>query len=124
MLCFLREAGSTINQSFHCLVSSIPYSSLPALAFLVGVIIMIDSYYESQPNSGTNGGSISPNGGYGADGRSSIATPNGRAITPNSGFQNGGGGNEGDQPSVNRKKLASWVGFSNLPNQVHRRSMR
>jgi septin 7 len=23
-----------------------------------------------------------------------------------------------------RKKLASWVGFSNLPNQVHRRSLR
>jgi septin 7 len=23
-----------------------------------------------------------------------------------------------------RKKLASWVGFSNLPNQVHRKSVR
>ncbi|EIW66093.1 hypothetical protein TREMEDRAFT_35603 [Tremella mesenterica DSM 1558] len=26
--------------------------------------------------------------------------------------------------TVNRKKLSSWVGFSNLPNQVHRRSLR
>ena len=28
------------------------------------------------------------------------------------------------QAPVIRKKLASWVGFSNLPNQVHRRAMR
>lgn len=26
--------------------------------------------------------------------------------------------------NVIRKTLASWVGFSNLPNQVHRRSVR
>lgn len=27
-------------------------------------------------------------------------------------------------PVVVRKTLSSWVGFSNLPNQVHRRSVR
>lgn len=27
-------------------------------------------------------------------------------------------------PTVLRKTLSSWVGFSNLPNQVHRRSVR
>jgi len=30
----------------------------------------------------------------------------------------------GSPNPIIRKKLASWVGFSNLPNQVHRRSVR
>ncbi|ORX39166.1 Septin-domain-containing protein [Kockovaella imperatae] len=43
-----------------------------------------------------------------------------------SGGTSGVNGHSGTQPvnPINRKKLASWVGFSNLPNQVHRRSMR
>lgn len=59
-----------------------------------------------------------------------------RAITPNSGHhtngdqglhsesQGNGVKSESDVKGVMRRKLASWVGFSNLPNQFHRRSVK
>ncbi|WWC72963.1 uncharacterized protein I206_106927 [Kwoniella pini CBS 10737] len=91
---------------------------------------MSEGYYEHSNGNGTT------NGTYG-EGRSNAASPNGdslhnsRAISP-SGYpvktEPGLNGNanagsvQAQQPA--RKKLASWVGFSNLPNQVHRRSVR
>ena len=84
---------------------------------------MADSYYDNPPHSATTGGSVSPNGAYGHDGRTSSMTPNGRGATPSNSYPNGGGAASTPNPIV-RKKLASWVGFSNLPNQVHRRSVR
>ncbi|WWD21388.1 hypothetical protein CI109_105873 [Kwoniella shandongensis] len=105
---------------------------------------MADGYYEHPPHPPTsNGGSISPNGTGFPDttARSTMTSPNGhsvdggRAITPNSAaYSNGTGYANGGQNGLTssqaasappaRKKLASWVGFSNLPNQVHRKSVR
>lgn len=37
---------------------------------------------------------------------------------------NGGGPAGADTPGLARKKLMGYVGFANLPNQVHRKSVR
>ena len=94
---------------------------------------MTDSYYEphaqsthyNAPNSAHSDGSFPPNvqesydpssHAFGAGGQ--MQYTNG-ATAPAS-----GAGGAGTPNPVVRKKLASWVGFSNLPNQVHRRSVR
>ncbi len=84
---------------------------------------MDDLYYDAKPDISANGGSIPPNGAYSADSKTSTFSPNGRDLSPNSQMANGGR-TGGSQTPVVRRKLKSWVGFSNLPNQVHRRSMR
>ncbi|WVQ63764.1 uncharacterized protein L199_001918 [Kwoniella botswanensis] len=101
---------------------------------------MSEGYYDNAPHSpsanGNGNGSLSCNG----DGRSSAVTsPNGgndtlissRAISPSAypvksepGVAINGSATAPAQQQPARKKLASWVGFSNLPNQVHRRSVR
>lgn len=49
---------------------------------------------------------------------------NGAATNGSANGLSGLNGGASPQPAVIRKTLASWVGFSNLPNQVHRRSVR
>jgi septin 7 len=49
---------------------------------------------------------------------------NGASPVPANGNPIGNGLNGSAVPTLVRKTLASWVGFSNLPNQVHRRSVR
>jgi septin 7 len=44
-------------------------------------------------------------------------------VTPVKTEYGAGGGSTAVKQSV-KKALTSWVGFSNLPNQVHRRSVR
>lgn len=46
------------------------------------------------------------------------------AAASNGSLNGAANGNGAASPAVIRKTLASWVGFSNLPNQVHRRSVR
>ncbi|WVQ93100.1 hypothetical protein IAU59_000164 [Kwoniella sp. CBS 9459] len=97
---------------------------------------MADGYYDvkppTSPSATSNGFSF-----VGNDARSTVTSPNGfsngngdaRALSPSNypvkSELNGslGGGAAVDAVPA-RKKLASWVGFSNLPNQVHRRSVR
>jgi len=130
--------------SSHTLTLTYP-STLPARQHprIPSTLSMADSYYEGQTHSATSGGSVSPspysneyqpNGGAGAAER---------AISPNTSYGNGvdvkpnidayghgdarsaaGNGASGAAAAVVKKRLASWVGFSNLPNQVHRRSVR
>lgn len=104
---------------------------------------MADSYYEGQPQSATSGRSASPgpySNEYQSNGGAGAAE---RAVSPNASYGNGGdvkpnidayghgdarstaaNGAAGAAAAVVKKRLASWVGFSNLPNQVHRRSVR
>ncbi|WRT69211.1 uncharacterized protein IL334_006195 [Kwoniella shivajii] len=98
---------------------------------------MSEGYYENGSHSPNGNGNSNGNGNgslsYNGDGRSSAATQNGdisaRATSPSSypvkqehGLN--GSANPIQQQQLARKKLASWVGFSNLPNQVHRKSVR
>jgi septin 7 len=50
-------------------------------------------------------------------------SPNGTAGASNPSLAAPGGQNAGISPII-RKKLMGYVGFSNLPNQVHRKSVR
>ena len=85
---------------------------------------MTDSYYEPNQAAGSEGPYAQ---GTGVDGHLESGMNGSRGVSPQQGYANGTG-NSGQgvngQPPVIRKKLASWVGFSNLPNQVHRRSVR
>jgi septin 7 len=45
-------------------------------------------------------------------------------ISPPNGLANGAGSHTPGQHNVIRKKLMGYVGFANLPNQVHRKSVR
>lgn len=82
--------------------------------------------YEQQPLSATSAGdrSMSPNGFSAAPGSPNgverVASPYQAAVKSESAA--GGVGATAGQPP--KKKLNNWVGFSNLPNQVHRRSVR
>lgn len=70
-----------------------------------------DPYHNAPLSAGTGARSITP-----LDSRE-------RDIKPDvNGLQGQGNGAVAGQ--LARKKLASWVGFSNLPNQVHRKSVR
>lgn len=89
--------------------------------------------YPSEYRSGTpqdhngngNGNGMSPR--YSANesslnglGASTMSTGNGNGN--GNGLGAGAGGIASAAAPRERKKLSSWVGFSNLPNQVHRRS--
>lgn len=77
--------------------------------------------YAYEPSNGVNEPII-------ADGASDHGlgyTDTNGAVSPPPAHGNGLNGLNGSAvPAVVRKTLASWVGFSNLPNQVHRRSVR
>lgn len=87
-------------------------------------------------NGNGNGNGNNNGSGHGAElgpGSSNFADSLGNGFNNMSlnGNGNGNGGVKVEEGLMNgqakaaiRKKLASWVGFSNLPNQVHRRSVR
>lgn len=98
---------------------------------------MADSYYENAHHD-DDSVDTNPNGyqsqhqdyhpqdgGHGPQGDLSVADgqyANG-APTPAKSDGAGGMGASGAAQTV-KKALSSWVGFSNLPNQVHRKSVR
>ena len=94
---------------------------------------MADSYYENQSHSAASqrSGSPAPYSEY------QNGSVNERAHSPNAPSYNTMATDikpdikpdiksnvTGSGSPLIRKTLASWVGFSNLPNQVHRRSVR
>ena len=96
---------------------------------------MSEAYYDPhappqlrEPSSATSNGSYLPNDSFGDHVTYNPAPQLGLGIP--SQYANGvtapssGAAGGGTPDPVVRKKLASWVGFSNLPNQVHRRSVR
>lgn len=129
------EGGPTTNNLFNY------HSPHPLSYTLAARLTMADSYYENQPHSATTGGSHSPGPYSGQEHHSNHLNGtngseyDGRATSPahtTYGNQSigdvkpnitGGTSTAPGAPLV-RKTLASWVGFSNLPNQVHRRSVR
>ena len=82
--------------------------------------------YDQNPISPTSAGdrSMSPNGFSAApvspNGAERVASPYGSGVKSANGVDSFGAA-AGQPP---KKKLNNWVGFSNLPNQVHRRSVR
>lgn len=97
---------------------------------------MSEAYYDQRQSNGQvqgHGTSAGPPLGAGQ-----YDDPTARSITPHEVKQeqyhlggsvtsNGASAGNGAGAAVAqqaRKKLASWVGFSNLPNQVHRKSVR
>jgi septin 7 len=90
---------------------------------------MADSYYEDQPQSAITQDSANSEPYYPGQPDSTVnGTVNGEgAISPEDSYTNGGEVKQEvkqEPPTPARKTLASWVGFSNYPNQVHRRSQR
>ncbi|KAK1922612.1 putative Septin ring protein [Papiliotrema laurentii] len=90
---------------------------------------MADSYYEDQPQSAITQDSADSEPYYPGQPDSTVnGTVNGEgAISPEDSYTNGGEVKQEvkqEPPTPARKTLASWVGFSNYPNQVHRRSQR
>lgn len=83
---------------------------------------MADSYYDNQTHSPSPNGEQYSNGETHPSER--IASPNGGGVSPNGYPADGGVESAPAAVAPARKKLSSWVGFSNLPNQVHRRSVR
>ncbi|KIR35322.1 septin ring protein [Cryptococcus deuterogattii MMRL2647] len=83
---------------------------------------MADSYYDNQTHSPSPNGEQYSNGETHPSER--IASPNGGGVSPNGYPADGGVESAPATVAPARKKLSSWVGFSNLPNQVHRRSVR
>jgi septin 7 len=74
-----------------------------------------DAYEHAPTNGGVSPVPVSPNG----HSLNASPSPNGSALPATN-----GNGSVVGTPAVVRKTLSSWVGFSNLPNQVHRRSVR
>lgn len=92
-----------------------------------------DSYYDdpsisrdsyAAPSADMSGLSIASPTGNGYDHQAHSAAQGG--VAQGGQYQNGVAVSQAStQPSRSqRKKLATWVGFSNLPGQVHRRSMK
>jgi septin 7 len=75
--------------------------------------------YQQQYDQSTHGRSTSAE----SNGAGHYASGNGNGATPVKSEYGAGGGSSAVKQSV-KKALTSWVGFSNLPNQVHRRSVR
>lgn len=109
----LQTQSSTLLSSYLTVVSFIPtHTHLPPAT-------MADSYYENQTHS------PSPQGEqYSNDNSERIASPSGGVVSSEGYLANRDAQPTPAAVAPARKKLSSWVGFSNLPNQVHRRSVR
>lgn len=83
---------------------------------------MADSYYENQSHSPSPQGEQYSNDKIHHSER--IASPNGGGVSTEGYLANKNTEPTPMAAAPARKKLSSWVGFSNLPNQVHRRSVR
>ena len=82
---------------------------------------MADNYYE--PSNGVAEPISQHEDAAPVDNGYPVDAANGAPV-PTNGHGANGGLNGAAAPALVRKTLASWVGFSNLPNQVHRRSVR
>lgn len=120
-MCQRNNIAPTV-QSSPCFLPSSPYScSFPTHTHFPPAT-MADSYYENQTHSPSPNGEQHSNGETYPSAR--IASPDGGGVSPNGYPADGGVGSTPAAAAPARKKLSSWVGFSNLPNQVHRRSVR
>jgi septin 7 len=76
----------------------------------------LDHFHRSQDTSAPSERDVKPDAQQ--LNMSANSTSNGSTAGGGQGMSGGAAGQQA------RKKLASWVGFSNLPNQVHRKSVR